>query len=190
MTNLLRVGARGLFEFIQTAVIAGAIFVVVYLLLFQPHKVKGNSMLPNFHEGEYILTEKITYRFDKPQRGDIVVFKSPRSERIDFIKRIIALPGENLALRNGKFYINGRLLVEPYLANNNLSPGGAFLGEGDQIPLPPEHYFVAGDNRAASSDSREWGVVAKTNLVGRAFLRYWPPGKFGLLPDADSEVTF
>src|SRR3989337_2111652 len=92
-------------DIIETVVIAAAIFVVVYLFLLQPHQVKGASMEPNFHDGEYILTDKISYRFGDPKRGDIVIFKAPTNPNVDFIKRIVALPGEKLEIKNNKIII-------------------------------------------------------------------------------------
>lgn len=182
MKSVLKKGARGLFELIQSFVVAGAIFVVVYFLLFQPHQVKGASMQPNFLNGEYILTEKVSYRFGEPLRGDVIVFQSPKSERVDFIKRVIGLPGETVAIVNGRFAINGRILKETYLSNGLMTRGGGFLPDGGEILVPADHFFVAGDNRGASSDSREWGLTEKNNIVGRAFLRHWPLDRIGLIP--------
>src|SRR4030065_809809 len=107
-------------DVIETVVVAAAIFVVVYLFLLQPHQVKGASMEPSFHDGEYILTDKISYRFSEPRRGDVVIFKAPTNPDVDFIKRIIALPGEKVEINNSRITIynsehpNGFTLSEPY----------------------------------------------------------------------------
>lgn len=170
-------------DFTETIVTSFIIFIFFYLFLFQPHQVKGNSMLPNFVNGENLLTNKIIYRFREPYRGDVIVFKSPQNPKIDYIKRIIALPGEKIKLENGHFYINDKLLDESsYLPPNTYTQGGHFINEGKSIDIPVNYYFVCGDNRPHSSDSREWGLIHKKDIIGKAWLRYWPPSKFGLLP--------
>ena len=163
-------------------VFAAAIFVVCYLFLFQPNQVSGNSMYGTFHDKEYILTDKVSYRFSLPQRGEVVVFKSPKNPDIDFIKRIIGLPGETVKLNNGRIYINGVLLEENYLPKNLLTPGSYFLGEGRVVTIPDNNYFVMGDNRTGSSDSREWGTVKKEEFIGKVFFRYFPFDRFGTNP--------
>src|SRR3989344_1086116 len=104
-------------DFLETIVVALSIFVVVYLFLVQPHEVKGSSMEPNFHNNEYILTDKISYRLHEPQRGDVVIFKSPKNQEVDYIKRVIGLSGERVKVTGGSVYINGVKLDEPYLAD-------------------------------------------------------------------------
>lgn len=171
-----------LFDIIETIVVALAIFVVCYLFLFQPHQVKGNSMLPNFHDGEYILTDKISYRINKPQRGDVVVFKAPRNEEVDYIKRIIGLPEDEISIENNAVYLNGVLLEEKYLPSDFATFAGTFLNEGTKVNIPVDNYFVLGDNRNHSSDSREWGFVSKNEIIGKTFFRYWPLNRFGIIP--------
>ena len=180
--NLLRRLWLWFLDFIETIVIALAIFVVVYRFLFQPHQVKGNSMYDNFHDGEYLLTDKITYRFRKPQRDEVIVFKAPQNEDYDYIKRIIALPGDQVKVSGGKVYVNNNLLDESgYLNGNITTHAGAYTREGQTVTVPPQEYFVMGDNRSNSSDSREWGLVPNTNIVGRAWFRYWPLNDMGLV---------
>lgn len=170
------------FDFLETTVVALSIFVVAYLFIVQPHEIKGNSMEPNFHNNEYILTDKISYRFSEPQRGDVIIFKAPMNPDVDYIKRIIGLPGDRLKVQNGSVYINGNKLDEPYLVDQtNLFPG-YYLQEGVEITIPPEEYFAMGDNRPHSSDSREFGPIDVKTIIGKAFLRYWPITKFGLVP--------
>lgn len=169
-------------DLIETIVMALAIFVVVYLFLFQPHQVKGQSMFPNFHDGEYILTDKVTYRFSNPKRGDVAVFKSPTNKEIDYIKRIIALPGESVKVENGTVSINGSKLVENYLPLDYTTNSGSFIAEGIDFIVPEGEYFCLGDNRSHSSDSRDFGPIKKEEFVGRAFLRYYPFNRFGLIP--------
>jgi len=170
-----------LFDVLESIVVALAIFVVIYLFAAQPHEVKGGSMEPNFHTGEYILTDKVSYRFVDPQRGDVVVFKSPQNPDIDFIKRIIGLPGDRVRITNNAFYINGKQLSEPYIPPENFLYPGSFLREGQEVVIPEGEYLTIGDNRPRSSDSREWGTVEKANIVGRSFLRYWPFDQFGVV---------
>lgn len=182
MELLKRLGTFFL-DIIETIVIALAIFVVVYLFLVQPHQVKGSSMFPRFHDGEYILTNKVSYRLHSPQRGDVVVFKSPQNPEVDFIKRIIGLPGDRVKVMNGKIYVNGVFLDESvYLPSDFVTNAGAFAKEGQEVTVPEEEYFSIGDNRNHSSDSREWGFVPVNDIVGKAWLRYWPLNRLGFVP--------
>lgn len=168
-------------DILEVIVLAVGIFLIVYLLILRPHKIKGMSMHPNFPDGEYLLTEKVSYYLHEPQRGDVVVFKPPISED-EFIKRIIGLPGETVSLRGGHFYINGKLLDESYIDPSVTTYGGSFLGEGQEYVVPNGLYFVAGDNRPHSSDSRMWGPIDKKSMSGRAWVVYWPPKNAGKVP--------
>lgn len=141
-------------------------------------------MYPNFHNNEYLLTNKLSYRLGKPGRGDVVVFKAPKNQEYDYIKRIIGLPGEEIEIRSGKLYINDKLLDESYLPSEYRTSGGSFWREGLETPVPEGQYFVLGDNRSHSSDSREWGTVPLENIIGKAWLRYWPFNKLGLVREA------
>lgn len=178
---------RGIFsfvlDFLETIVVALSIFVVVYLFFFQPHEVKGASMESNFHDGEYILTDKISYRFRLPKRGEVIIFKAPKNPDIDYIKRIIGLPGETVKVEGGAVYVNGNKLVEPYIHDQTVILGNGFLSEGRNITVPQNEYFVMGDNRPHSSDSREFGPILKDSIIGRAFLRYWPLSEFGTVKE-------
>jgi len=176
-------------DFLETIVVSLAIFAVVYIFLFQPHQVDGRSMEPNFHNGEYILTDKLSYRLHAPNRGDVVVFHSPQDERNDFIKRIIGIPGDTLMVKGGFVYINGTKLEEKYINDPNQVLAGRFLREGESYEVAPEQYIVMGDNRLHSSDSREWGPVNQSSIVGRAFFRYWPVPAFGPVKTAEAELT-
>ena len=160
---------------LQPVVMAFAIFMMVYMFLFQPHKVDGNSMYPTFHNSEYILTDKISFRKGVPQRGDVVVFHAPPPNNSDFIKRVIGLPGETIMVKGGLVFINGKQLIEEYIPVTTLTSEKSFLREGVPYPIPAGYYMVFGDNRNYSSDSREWGPVAKKAIIGKAAFRYWPP---------------
>jgi len=177
---LRRLGAFFL-DILEVIVFAIAIFLFIYLLVLQPHKIKGDSMQPNFPDGEYLLTDKVSYRFGEPERGDVVVFEPPGSDGEEYIKRIIALPGEEVSVREGKVYIDGAMLSESYISETLRTSGGGFLNDGDSVVVPLDNYFVLGDNRIASSDSRMWGFVKKDKITGRAWIIYWPPPDVGLV---------
>ncbi|MEA3354921.1 MAG: signal peptidase I [Patescibacteria group bacterium] len=169
-------------DFIETIVIALAIFVVVYRFLFQPHQVKGNSMYDNFYDGEYLLTNKIVYQLNEPQLSDVIVFKAPKNEDYDYIKRIVALPGDRVMLKGGEVYVNAQLFDESgYLDADIFTRPGSYMREGTTVTVPQNSYLVFGDNRSGSSDSREWGIVPKENIVGKAWIKYWPLNKIGIV---------
>lgn len=171
-------------EFIQTLVIFAVVAIIVYAFIAQPHKVSGSSMFPNLHHGDYLITDKLSYRFNPPQRGQIIVFKNPREESQDYIKRIIGLPGEKVKVQDGHIYVDGKTLKESYLSPEIITNPGAFLQEGQEIAVEKERYLVVGDNRPASSDSREWGFITKEEIIGKAFLRYWPINSTGIISAA------
>jgi len=173
-------------DIIQTIVLALSVFVVIYLFLFQPHQVKGNSMYPNFHNGEFLLTDKISYRFGTPQRGDVIIFKAPPSEpcaeiECEYIKRIIGTPGDTVKVSEGKIYINNQILTEPYLPKGLTTSPGSFLRENQEVKIPPNEYLPLGDNRNQSRDGREFGTIPFSSIVGKAWLRYWPFNRIGII---------
>ncbi|OGE26571.1 signal peptidase I [Candidatus Daviesbacteria bacterium RIFCSPLOWO2_01_FULL_38_10] len=168
-------------DLIQTLVVFGAIFTVIYLFVAQPHKVSGSSMIPTFQNGDYIITDKLSYKLGQPKKGDIIVLKNPRDESQDFIKRIIVLPGDTIKISGRLIYVNDTLQSEQYLPKNTPTASGAILQEGETVKAGPNQYFVLGDNRTHSSDSREWGSITREEIVGKAFFRYWPPQSFGFI---------
>lgn len=173
-----------LLDIIEVVVFAIAIFLFLYLLVLQPHKIKGASMEPNFPDGEYLLTDKVTYRFREPARGDVIVFAAPPDKREEFIKRIIATPGENISIHDGHVYIDGNFLSETYLSSNLITEAGPFFQSHDSFKVPSEHYVVLGDNRPYSSDSRSWGLISKDDITGRAWVVYWPLSSAGFVDKA------
>lgn len=179
-----RLGAFFL-DIIEVVVFAIAIFLFIYLLVMQPHRIKGSSMEPNFHDGEYLLSDKLTYRFRKPGRGDVIVFEAPGARGDEFIKRIIGTPGDKVSVKDGKAFVNGQQLNEVYIPTTTTTSGGAFLREGGEVTVPEDYFFVLGDNRSFSSDSRAWGFVEKTKITGRAWFIYWPPEQFGTIHAAE-----
>jgi signal peptidase I len=162
-------------DLLQTILLAASIFLVIYIFLFRPFQVSGDSMYPTFKNGEYILTNLIALRTNGVNRGDVIVFIAPPDPEKDFIKRVIGLPGDRVELENGFVYINGKELNESaYLHSDVRSYGGAYLKDNEPITVPPNDYFVMGDNRPFSSDSREWGLVARNMIIGKSFFVYWP----------------
>lgn len=175
-------------DLVETVVVALSIFLVVYLFFMQPHQVSGQSMEPTFLSGQYVLTDKVSYQTGQPQRGDVVVFHAPeaagcpRGTNCDFIKRVIGLPGDTIAVVDNKIVVNGQVLPEPYLAPDIKTEAGEFTAGERDIYLSENEYFMVGDNRPFSSDSRVWGPVGKENIVGRAFFRYLPVKAAGIIP--------
>lgn len=157
-----------------------ALLVVLPIRLFvaNPFIVSGASMTPTFEDGDYLIVDQLSYRFDEPRRGEVVVFKYPRDPSKYFIKRIIGLPGETVSINKGIVTITNETtkttLIEPYVIYKSGGNGTYSLGEHE--------YFVMGDNRPASSDSRVWGALPEENITGRALLRLYPPSDFGVFP--------
>ncbi len=152
-------------EILQTALISLAIFLFVYVFIVQPHRIKGESMDPNFADGELVLTEKVSYYFGDVKRGDVVVFKAP-NRNVDYIKRIIGLPGETIKIEDGVVFVNDQRIEEPYETQQTQGSGS--------LKLPDGEYFVLGDNRGSSSDSRSFGSIKRNSIKGRAWLIYFP----------------
>lgn len=147
----------------------------------QPHKIKGSSMEPNFHDGEYLLTDKVSYRFGDPQRGEVIVFKAPPDFNDEFIKRIIGIPGDQIMVKGGKVYLNNEELAEPYLPDYFITQAGKVVSEGTEFTVPEGTYLVFGDNRNHSYDSRNFGPIDRDKIVGRAWFVYWPPSQMGVI---------
>lgn len=183
--RVLRKLASFVADTVQSFVVAGAIFAVIYLFLLQPHQVVGDSMVPNFHDGEYILTDKISYRTRDPKAREVIVFKSPTNPEKDFIKRVIAGPGDKVKIKNGKVFINQDVLDESaYIPQDFKTFAGQALREEIEYEVPQDSYLVLGDNRLNSSDSREWGFLKKDAIIGRSLLVYWPPNVFRFVNDS------
>lgn len=161
-------------DILETILPALLIVLVVNVFLAQATRVEGQSMEPTLHDNQRLVIEKISYRLHVPQRGDVVVLKLPNRRSDPLIKRVVGLPGETIEVRDGHVYINGQVLEELYL--NQLT-----LGNFPPHVISPGHVFVLGDNRGASNDSRSFGEVALTSIVGRAWFRYWPLDEIGLV---------
>jgi len=160
-------------DLVETLILTLIIFFVVNALTGR-FQVRGSSMEPSLHSGQYLIVSKLAYWIGQPQRGDIVVFEPPNGTGEDYIKRVVGLPGERVEIRDGSVWINGYRLQEPYIASRVPYSGSWTLGS--------DEYFVLGDNRANSSDSHSWGPLPRENLVGKAWLCYWPPQTWGVMP--------
>ena len=184
-------------EFLEAIVLALVVFLVIQTSV-QNFKVEGSSMQPTLEGGQYLLVNKLVYfRIDKerlsriipfwrvdnseqsfavhpPERGEVVVFRFPKDPSRDFVKRVIGVPGESVEIRNGTVFVNGQALDEPYLTSHDRSDMG-------QIFLRDGQYFVLGDNRSGSNDSRNWGPVPEENFLGKVWIIYWPLSRWGVL---------
>jgi len=159
-------------ELAKIVLIALAIVLPIRYFLFQPFIVKGESMSPNFENGDYLIVDEISYRFSSPARGDVIVFDYPKDTTQRFIKRVIGLPGETVKISNGEVQItkdgSTTTLTEKYLPDNLKTFGDV------STALGADEYFVLGDNREYSFDSRSWGIVPRKDIIGKAFLRIFP----------------
>jgi len=153
--------------------VLGAVLIVIFVV--QPVKVEGTSMEPRLEPQDRLFVNKFVYHFSDIRRGDIVVFWYPKDRSKSFIKRVIGLPGDRVEIRSGTVFVNGEKLSEPYLQ------GQLEVESHRSEVIPSQQYFVLGDHRNFSSDSRDWGTVPRQNIFGEAVFRYWPPRKIGLV---------
>jgi len=173
-------------EVVKVVIISAIIVLPVRYFLIQPFFVSGASMQPQFYNGEYLIVDEITYRSSAPERGDVIVFRYPNDPSQFYIKRIIGLPGETVEIKNSTVTVFnkenpwGLVLDEPYLKPGEITRGDIYQKIDDN------KYFVLGDNRQASSDSRVWGLVDKKYIIGKVWLRAWPPDKIKIFQGAVS----
>ncbi|HSU26022.1 MAG TPA: signal peptidase I [Pyrinomonadaceae bacterium] len=166
------------------------VFILIGVFAVQPVVVEGTSMLPELHDGERLLVNKLIYykidgvSWGHLERGDIVVFWYPKEPDKSYVKRIIGLPGETVEVRNGKVYIDGEQLDEVYLDSEHNQSLPTFSPR----KVEEHHYFVMGDNRDNSSDSRYWGLVPEKYIYGKAFFRYWKPSEIGFLEHGEYDL--
>lgn len=162
-------------ELVETILLTLVIFFMIRFAV-ENYRIEGSSMLPNFHDGQFLLVSRINYLLGEPERGDVVIFQYPLNPKKNFIKRVIGLPGEKVQIRAGKVYVNGARIPEPYPYN--------FAGyDYGPITIGPDEYFVLGDNRPESSDSHSWGLLPAKNIIGKAWVSYWPPDEWGIVQD-------
>lgn len=163
-----------IFEVIKIVILALLIVIPIRYFIFQPFVIKGNSMEPNFHHGDYLIVDEISYRiFKEPERGDIIVFNYPQDPSQRFIKRIIGLPGETVVIEGEKITIS-KGTEERILDESTYLPSQNYF-DNVSLSLSEDEYFVLGDNRLASFDSRKWGSLPRNYIVGRVILRTWLP---------------
>lgn len=160
-------------EIIETIALTVFIFIVIHFTV-QNYLVDGISMQPGLQNGEYVLVNKVAYLFHAPERGDVIVFEWPVDTTKNLIKRVIGLPGDKLVLTSSTVTVDGVTLKEPYIS----SPQN-FTGK--TITVPPNDYFVMGDNRPDSDDSRDWGILPRDNIIGKAVMVYWPSSNWQII---------
>lgn len=181
--KVLGIAFREIFFF---AVLAIVIVLPLRIFVAQPFVVEGESMHPTFESGDYLIIDQLTYRFEEPKRGDVVVFRYPNDTKIFYIKRIIGLPGETVHIQKGKTSITRADGTELTLDESYVVAEDATYTL--DTTLGTDQFFVMGDNRPRSSDSRTWGVLPKEDIMGRAYIRLLPPGTTGVLPGAVTEI--
>ncbi|HET8673685.1 MAG TPA: signal peptidase I [Thermoleophilaceae bacterium] len=197
-------GATGsIIELVGIVAVALALALGIQAFIIKPYRIPSGSMEPTLTIGQRVLVDRVSNHFTSYHRGDIVVFKppkgadsvvqcgvpnkppdepcpkpTPQKSQTNFIKRIVGLPGDRLSVRAGHVYIDGRELKEPYIRPSSDCP---ICNEPRAITIPPGHFFMMGDNRGESDDSRDWGPVPKQWIIGKAFFTYWPPSRIGTL---------
>jgi signal peptidase I len=196
--------AGSLIEFVVIIVVALGLAILIQAFLVKPFRIPSPSMVPTLDVGQRVLVNRLGTHFGDPSRGDVVVFKPPagadsnqcgipsepddghacdkptdKRSNSNFIKRVIGLPGDTLFVRDNHAYINGKRLNEPYI--NKDTSCDALCNLDKPIKIPPGHFFMMGDNRGQSDDSRQWGPVPKKWIIGHAFFTYWPPNRIGTL---------
>lgn len=177
-----------LLDTIQTILIVASVLMILYAFVIQPNEVSGLSMYPTFKDHDYLLSYLLDVKFDKYKKGDVVVFHSPVELDKLYIKRVIATPGDTIMVQNGKVMLNGSEVDESlYLSSGVETHGGAFLQEGLAKTVPAGTIVVMGDNRPNSSDSREWGFLDKSRVVGRSVLRFFPFNTFHIIHNPYTE---
>lgn len=161
-------------EILQSLLVAVILAFIIHTFIMQNFRIPSGSMIPTLQIQDYIFASKLTYRFNEPKRGDIIVFKYPKDTTRFFVKRLIAVGGESVALKNSKLYIDGHQVAEDYL------PEGLRFPDYGPVTVPEGNYFMMGDNRNNSSDSRDWGFVPESLIVGKEIFIYWPPARIGV----------
>jgi signal peptidase I len=180
-------------EWIEAIVIAFFLSMIIRTFIIQAFKIPTGSMRSTLVEGDLILVNKFIYgakvpfadlnlpALRQPKRGDVIVFKYPENPKKDFIKRLIAISGETVEIKNGTVYINDKPLLDPMFNSRYYYNRGRFGNDGEKIAVPKDSFFVLGDNSTSSQDSRYWGFVPRENIVGKAILIYWPPQRIRII---------
>jgi len=166
---------KEIFDFFKMVVWFALLFFGLRTFVVEGFEIQGNSMEPTLEDHERLFVLKFIYRFDAVERGDVIVFRYPEDVSRRFIKRVIGLPGDTVEIRNGDVLVNGRVLQEPYLDERYVRPNERKA----KVTVPQDCYYVLGDHRSVSSDSRSGWFVPRSNIIGKAALRFWPVTKFG-----------
>lgn len=184
--NKKKFDKQSFWELVRFALIALAIVIPFRIFIAQPFIVDGSSMSPTFENGQYLIVDEISYRLENPQRDDVIVFKYPNDPSKFFIKRIIGLPNETVDIKGNTVTVTNKSHPEGLVLNQSFVEN---IGDNDtHFELKDNEYFVMGDNRSASSDSRYWGAVPKDLLIGKVFLRLFPLNKIGIFPGDYKQV--
>ena len=169
-------------EYVESFVWAGVLALLIRTFIMAPFKIPSGSMRPTLLEGDRILVNKFLYRFHEPQRGDIIVFRYPLDPKRPFIKRLAAVSGERIEIHEGKILVNGRFADEAEVFRTNpYYSQGPYGQDGHPFQVPPESFYVLGDNSASSHDSRFWGTVPRQKVIGKAMCIFWPPNRIRIL---------
>lgn len=179
--NLVKKIIGFVMDSLETIVFIGSIYIVIYIYLFMPTSVKGASMEPTLYNNDRLIINKIAYKLKPLERGDIIVIKSPKNPDIEYVKRLIELPNDTVLINNGDVYINGIQLPKDFISSKTNVWEGGFVKENQPYKVPKDFIFVMGDNRQRSSDSREFGPIPISSILGQAPFRYFPQDKFGWL---------
>lgn len=168
-------------EYVKSFVVAIILALLIREFIVQAFKIPSGSMRPTLIEGDRILVNKFIYRFKEPERGDLIVFRFSNNVKKDFIKRVIARGGESVKIAEGNILINGKIIADPPFKERYYYNRGSYGEQGQTINVPEGHFYVLGDNSGSSRDSRYWGFVPRNNLIGKAFVIYWPPKRIGVI---------
>ncbi len=172
-------------ELAHVVLISLAIIIPVRYFLIQPFYVKGASMEPNFYDKEYLIIDEISYRFHEPARGDIIVFRYPNDPRQFFIKRVIGMPGEHIAIQNGRITVTDAVTGDGGLLDESPYLGDAQTSGVKEVTLGSDEYYLLGDNRSSSLDSRTFGPVKRNFFIGKVWFRGWPPERMRFFGEDD-----
>ena len=172
--NLIKKVIEFLMDILETVVFMSSILIVTVVYIIQPQQVVGASMQHSFEDGDRILASKIAYKFEMPKRHDVIVFKAPRDKDINYIKRVIGLPGDRIMVKNEQLYVNDVKQIEPYISSPSILYPGWFIKDGVEITVPADYLFVMGDNRSQSSDSRDFGPIPIQDIIGKVVFRLFP----------------
>ncbi|MFH1854811.1 MAG: signal peptidase I [bacterium] len=165
------------FDFLKTIIIIVILAALIRQFLIQPFIVDGQSMEPNFQNNDYLITDKISYRLHAPQRGEAIIFHPPDNPSVNYLKRITGVPGDTIEVKNGEVFVNSKKIVEPYVSSGEKTKTPS--NDEIKVTLKSDEYFVLGDNRDHSRDSREIGPIPKENIVSRIWLRLFPLNAIG-----------